>query len=121
MYQIPYYLREMLIIAVPAAVVFCCFWPYRKRALQAMGLRTGLGREIGLILFIMCLFGVLAVTLWPVYWMEDSPGLWGDIELLVDRPLVMEQCQPGSLPDVSRLLGGPDPGRWFLYHPQFPG
>ena len=86
MYQIPYYLREMLIIGVPAAVVFCCFWPYRKRALQAMGLRTSLWREVGLILFIMCLFGVLAVTLWPVYWVEDSPGLWGNIELLVDRP-----------------------------------
>ena len=84
--KIFYYLREMLVVAVPAAIVFSCFWPYRKRALQAMGLRTTFWREIGLIAFIMCLFGVLAVTLWPVYWMEDSPGLWGDIELLVDRP-----------------------------------
>ena len=88
MHEILYYLREMLVAAVPAAVVFCCFWPYRRRALQAMGLTTSFRREMGLILFIMCLFGVLAVTLWPVYWMEESPGLWGDIELLVDRPSV---------------------------------
>lgn len=80
------YLKEMLIIAIPAAIVFSCFWPYRKRALQAMGLRTNPWREAGLILFIICLFGVLAVTLWPVYWREDSPGLWGNITLLVDRP-----------------------------------
>lgn len=85
-YEVLYYLREMLTIAIPAAVVFFCFWPYRRRALEAMGLRTTLWRETGLMLFIMCLFGVLAVTLWPVYWVEDSPGLWGDITLLVERP-----------------------------------
>lgn len=85
-YEVLYYLREMLIVAVPAAVIFLCFWPYRRRALEAMGLRTTPWREVGLILFIMCLFSVLAVTLWPVYWVEDSPGLWGDVTLLVDRP-----------------------------------
>ena len=81
-----YYLREMLTIAVPAALIFCCFWPYRQRALYAMGLQTSVWHEIGLIIFVMCLFGVMTVTLWPVYWINDSPGLWGDIVLLVDRP-----------------------------------
>ncbi len=88
MYTLLKYLCEMLVVAVPAAVVFACFWPYRRRALRAMGLRTSPWREAGLILFILCLSGVLAVTLWPVYWIEDSPGLWGDILLLVERPSV---------------------------------
>ena len=86
--KIFYYLREMLIVGIPAMVVFLCFWPYRRRALQAMGLRTNLWREAGLAAFVLCLFGVLAVTLWPVYWVERSPGLWGDITLLVERPSV---------------------------------
>ena len=49
-----YYLREMLIIGVPAAIVFACFWPYRRNALRAMGLRTNLWRETGLLLFCAC-------------------------------------------------------------------
>lgn len=87
-YEVLYYLREMLVVAVPAAVVFLCFWPYRRRALAAMGLRTTLPREIGLVVFVMAVAGVMAVTLWPVYLMEDSPGLWGNVVLLTDRPSV---------------------------------
>ena len=86
MYSILKYLKEMLIVGLPAALVFACFWPYRRKALSAMGLRTNHWREVGLHLFILCLFGVLGVTLCPVYWIEDSPGLWGDITLLVERP-----------------------------------
>lgn len=81
-----YYLREMLTVAVPAAIVFSCFWPYRKRALEAMGLRTNPLRETALILFVMCLFGVLAVTLWPVYLVKQQGGLWGDVLLITERP-----------------------------------
>ena len=85
-YEVLYYLREMLVGAVPAAIVFACFWPYRRRALAAMGLHSGPWREVGLILFVMFLFGVLAVTLWPVYWVESNGPGTGNILLLVDRP-----------------------------------
>lgn len=85
-YEVLYYLREMLVGAVPAALVFVCFWPYRRRALAAMGLRSSPWREGGLILFVMCLFGVLAVTLWPVYLVESNGPGTGNILLLVDRP-----------------------------------
>lgn len=81
-----YYLREMLIIGVPAAIVFACFWPYRRNALRAMGLRTNLWRETGLLLFVLCLFGVLAVTLWPVYGERNQGGMWGDFLILCSRP-----------------------------------
>lgn len=86
MYVLLEYLKEMVIIAVPAVIIFSCFWPYRKRALYAMDLQTNCLHEIAIVLFIMIFFGVLAVTLWPVYIIENSPGLWGDIKLLTDRP-----------------------------------
>lgn len=82
------YIKEALYIAVPAAVIFSCFWPYRKRALTAMGLRTNPWRETGMILFIMALFGILGVTLWPSYyvWTQGLNAIWGDILLLTERP-----------------------------------
>lgn len=80
------YLRQMLILAVPAAVAFGCFWPYRKRALAGMGLRTTRWHEAGLLVFIMCTAGILSVTLRPAMYWEPSPGLWGDIRLCIDRP-----------------------------------
>lgn len=86
MTRILYYLKEMLVVAIPAAIVFCGFWPYRRRALAGMGLRTKVWREIGLILFVMALFGVLAVTIWPIYIREPNSGNTGNIILLVDRP-----------------------------------
>ena len=86
MTRILYYMKEMLVFAIPAAVVFCGFWPYRRRALEGMGLRTKVWREIGLILFVMALFGVLAVTIWPVYMRQPNSGNTGNIILLVDRP-----------------------------------
>lgn len=85
-YQVLHYLKEMLVAAIPAAAVFLCFWPYRSRAMKAMGLRTSLAREVGLVLFVMFLFGVLAVALWPVYMVEPNSGNTGNILLLVDRP-----------------------------------
>ena len=81
-----YYLREMLVIGVPAAIVFACFWPYRRSALRAMGLRTNPWRETGLILFVLCLFGVLAAALWPVYLERNQGGMWGDFLILCSRP-----------------------------------
>ena len=87
MHAILKYLWEMLVVGVPAALVFLCFWPYRRRALRAMGLRTTPWREAGLVLFVLCLFGVLAVTLWPVYYgRNEGGGVWSDIVILCGRP-----------------------------------
>ena len=80
------YFRQMLVLALPAAIIFCCFYPYRHRALTAQQLHSGFLREFGLILFVMSLFGVLAVTLEPAWYQHPSDGMWGDIVLLVDRP-----------------------------------
>ena len=81
------YIQQALALAIPAAIVFSCFWPYRRRALAAMGLKTNPWRETGLILFVMALFGILAVTLWPswMFWQEGN-GVWANILLLVNRP-----------------------------------
>lgn len=80
------YVSRILIISLPAVVVFLCFMPYRMRALKAMNLHSGWQREIGLILFVVSIFGILALTLWPTYILEDSPGIWGNIRILIERP-----------------------------------
>ena len=80
------YVSRILIISLPAVVVFLCFMPYRTRALKAMNLHSGWQREIGLILFVVSIFGILALTLWPTYIWEDSPGIWGNIRILIERP-----------------------------------
>lgn len=79
-------IQHFLWIAIPAAIIFSCFLPYRKRALQAMRLQSSTLRETALILFVMTVSGIGALKLWPVYYQEPTSGLWGDIELLVDRP-----------------------------------
>lgn len=80
------YLQRVLIVAIPAVVVYLCFTPYRMKALSAMNLRTSRKREVGLILFVIAIFGILALTLWPTYIWMDSPGVWGDIRILIERP-----------------------------------
>lgn len=80
------YLQRVLIVAIPAVLVFLCFTPYRMKALSAMNLRTSRKHEAGLILFVTSIFGILALTLWPTYIWMDSPGVWGDIRILIDRP-----------------------------------
>lgn len=79
-------MMKVLILAIPAAIVFCCFYPYRKRALQAMRLKSTALREAGLIVFVMAIFGILAITLWPTYYWEETAGVWGNLRLLIDRP-----------------------------------
>lgn len=80
------YLRHICLIAIPAVIVFWCFWPYRKRALAAMRLHSPLRREIGLTLLVAAIFAILALTLWPTYLWERSPGMWGDLLILIGRP-----------------------------------
>lgn len=88
MYGIIRLLKQMLFLAVPAAIVFCCFYPYRKKALQAMKLKSSAWRETGLVLFIMAIFGILALTLWPTYYWEKQGvnSMWGDLLILIERP-----------------------------------
>ncbi len=80
------FIIKMLFTAVPAIIVFCCFYKYRHRALDAMRLKSSVLREFGLILFVGCIFGILGVTLEPAFYMENTPGIWGDIEILIERP-----------------------------------
>lgn len=79
------YWGQMLQLAVPAALVFSCFYFYRKRALDAQHLVSGPLRETGLILFVMSLFGVLSVTLRPIYSFQETDGLWGNLILYTER------------------------------------
>ena len=56
------------------------------KALSAMKLKSTRQREIALILFIIAIFGILALTLWQPYTWEDSPGMWGHLRILIERP-----------------------------------
>ena len=38
------------------------------------------------LIHILSIFGILALTLWPTYIWEDSPGIWGNIRILIERP-----------------------------------
>lgn len=80
------YIFRMLIIGIPAVIVFLCFLPYRRKALDAMKLKSSPRREVGLALFVFSIFAVLALTLWPDYFWLDSPGVWGSLRLLIERP-----------------------------------
>jgi len=51
-------------LAVPAALVFLCFYPYRAKRLEKNGLKTNVWRECGLVLFVMSFAGIFATTLW---------------------------------------------------------
>lgn len=80
------YFTSICFAALPAVAVFLCFRPYRMRALAAMKLKSPARREICLCLFIASVFGIFGLTLRPDFIFEDSPGLWGNIRFLVERP-----------------------------------
>ena len=86
MTTIKIYLFKIVTICFPAVIVFLCFKPYRMKALAAMKLKSSRQREIALILFIIAIFGILALTLWPAYIWEESPGIWGHLRILIARP-----------------------------------
>lgn len=91
MYAIIGYLKEMLVLAIPAAIIFNCFLPYRKKALSAMGMKSSLRREVALTLFVMVIFGVLAMTVTPAYiWQKQGENaLWGNLLIIMERPNAM--------------------------------
>lgn len=80
------YFLEIVTVCIPAVIVFLCFKPYRMKALTAMKLKSSQQREIALILFVVSIFGILALTLWPTYVWEESSGMWGNLRILIDRP-----------------------------------
>ena len=73
------YLSHFFGIGIPAVIVFGCFYPYRHRALDAQGLTSSLPREVLLHFFILCLFGLTGMVLWPGYHFEPTDGLWGNL------------------------------------------
>ena len=81
------YVSRILIISLSAVVVILCFMPYRMRTLTAMNLRSGWQREIGLILFVVSIFGI-------------SPPREDNVHLL-DRGGV--QYEPPEQPTLSEI------------------
>jgi glycopeptide antibiotics resistance protein len=73
------YLSHFFGIGIPAMLVFLCLFPYRHRALDAQSLISSPLREGLLHLFVLCLFGLAAMVLWPGYHFEPSNGLWGNL------------------------------------------
>ena len=73
------YLSHFFGIGIPATCIFACFGPYRRRALIAQKLTSSPWREVALHLFVLCLFGLAAMVLWPGYHFESSDGLWGNL------------------------------------------
>lgn len=86
MYSLLKYTKEILFIAGPALIVFLSFTPYRRKALSAMKLQSSTKREIGLMLLVASIFAILALTLWPTYIWEETPGVWGNLRILIERP-----------------------------------
>ncbi len=80
------YFLKIVIVCIPTVIVFLCFKPYRMKALSAMKLISSRQREIALILFLVSIFAILALTLWPAYIWEDSSGMWGHLRILIGRP-----------------------------------
>ena len=67
------YITHFLIGGIPAVLVFACFRSYRKRALDAQRLISGIWREAALHLFVVSLFGLAAMILWPPYrWVDGN-------------------------------------------------
>lgn len=86
MYSLLKYTKEILFIAGPALIVFLSFTPHRRKALSAMKLQSSTKREIGLMLLVASIFAILALTLWPTYIWEETPGVWGNLRILIERP-----------------------------------
>lgn len=78
------YLGQMAVLAVPGAMAFLCFLPCRRLRLKDKELRSGLTREVGMLLFVMTIFSILSVTLRP-------PMGWG-------MPLSGDRVKPNLIP-----------------------
>lgn len=77
---------RMIIAAAVAMAIFACFYPYRRSALNAKKLRSGLWREIFLFLFVGAFGGIGILTLRPnIDWIDKNNRLWGDIVFRVGR------------------------------------
>lgn len=80
------YFIKIAVFALPAIVVFSCFYPYRHRALQAMGLHSGKLREVGMLFLMVAIFGIFAITIFPHYeWVDSEGQIWGNILLTIKR------------------------------------
>lgn len=88
LFDILEYIKWMLPFAIVAALIFRCFSGYRKTALTALGFYSSKKREVCLTIFVMWIFGILAMTLRPTFvWSKQGEeGIWGDILILIERP-----------------------------------
>ncbi len=99
-----FHLFRFFSIGIPAMAVFACFGPYRRRALDAQKLRSSFLREIALHLFVLCLFGLAAMILWPPYHWENSRGLWGDLVIHTARDSRLSQVNLIPLRTITMFL-----------------
>ncbi len=80
------HLEQMAVLALPVAVIFYLLTPWRQRRLKRLGLKSGMGREICLMLFVMSVCGILAVTLRPpMGWgtpMPERKEAWENLNLI---------------------------------------
>lgn len=107
------YLSHFFGIGIPAVLIFLCFGPYRRRALDAQNLHSSFLREAALHLFVLCLFGLAAMVLWPGYHFESSPGLWGNLVLHNARRSWTDNMNPVPFLMVADYLRAFRDGDWF--------
>lgn len=101
------YVVQMSFLSIPAAIIFSCFYYYRKKNLVALGLHSSLLREFSLVIYVMLIAGIVALKLRPVYYCEKSSGVWGNIILLVDRPsagMLVNLVPFGSIRDIHEWI-----------------
>lgn len=84
------YLRHFFGVGIPAVLIFACSYPHRCRALAARRLTSSPLREAGLSLFVLCLFGLAGMVLWPGHSFEAAGRRWGENMNLVPLRMVAE-------------------------------
>lgn len=95
---------QFLLAGIPAALVFACFGPYRRRALEAQHLHSSFLRELTVHLFVAYLFGLAAMILWPGYHWTSSDGLWGDLVLHTGRDSRLSQVNLVPMRTITMFL-----------------
>lgn len=101
-------LARGLFSTIPALLTFFFFYPYRKRTLQAMGLKSSFKREAVMLCYVTILAATLSLKLWPVCMRQRSNGVWGNLLLLVERPswdTLLNLVPFGSVRDYLSYIG----------------
>lgn len=115
------YLSHFFGIGIPAMLIFACFGPYRRRALRAQGLYSSPLREGLLHGFVLCLFGLAAMVLWPDHHFESTDGMWGNLVIHNGREYWNENMNLIPLRMVTNYLRAFRAGLFSYFIIQFFG